>query len=325
MPEGTTVPIDALPEGTSIPIDALPEGTSIPVDALPEGTSIPIDALPEGTTIPVDALPEGTSIPIDALPEGTTIPVDALPEGTSIPIDALPEGTTIPIDALPAGTSIPIDALPAGTTVPIDALPAGTSIAFDGIGLASVPFGGVGSATVPVSVPQEVIDLFKVPNTPQDTPVTTPEVLTPLSDSGLASGGPTPNQREVDLLRELDVYRGLGELDSDQAQGIQAQLLRIEHPIDLSESTKQTIIQASEQTKVSPQADQFPIEGTVDVKGEVLVKQKQPIIIEGGEITIAGGNVNISASSAIPVTVQNTEIFLREQGDAAGQQTRLGG
>ena len=117
----------------------------------------------------------------------------------------------------------------------------------------------------------------------------------------------------------------MGELDSDQAQGIQAQLLRIEEPIDLSESTKQTIIQAGEQTKVSPQADQFPIEGTVGVKGEVLVKQKQPIIIEGGEITIAGGNVNISASSAIPVTVQNTEIFLREQDDVQGQQRRFGG
>jgi len=306
----------------------------VQVDDIPEGTKVPIEALPEGTKVPIEALPEGTKVPIEALPEGTKVPIEALPEGTEIPIEALPEGTEIPIEALPEGTEIPIEALPEGTEIPIEALPEGISIPFDGIGEASVPFEGVGEATVPVSVPQEVIDVFRVPEPPpQEVPpqaVTRPlpgdsATHTPVRTS--IRGGEDefpPLLTNIYSPAEADILRMIGEADALlPTGGAEPSLFRLESPVDLSADAKSTIMQAGEQTKVSPLGDALtvvPQGNAMKVTGEVETKGVTQV--EGAVKADVNGVVSID--NVVPVQIVGLGTLIDDITDEVTQRIALG-
>ena len=345
-----TIPIGDLPAGTLIPIEALPPGTVVPIEDLPADVQIQFAGVPEGTLIPIENLPPGTLIPIQALPPELVIPFAGIIEGTVIPFGGVPETESVPFAGVPADTEIGVedtsereiaveDTSDRTITVTIQRPtdtepepPAGeTPQTLDSVlGL------GRGS---PTPTPEEV-EFLKGLQRPTE------------GLAGLAGGSAVPSQGEVQLLAELALLREIGEADSQQAVEIKDQLLVGLTSLDSSISeelmTRFPENTAAVQSVTAELMQQIPpvvlslgtvnasvatglknvensVEKPVDinslppVKGEVGVNRLPPVVIQGGEITIRGGSVNIRASETIPVRVENISDLITDIDDTRAQ------
>ena len=252
---------------------------------LPADLSVPFEGVPEDVQIPFGGVPEGTEVGFGGVPEGTDIDFAGIPEGTDVDFGGVPEGTDVPFGGVPEGTDVDFAGIPEGTDIDFAGIPEGTDVPFGGIGDASVPFDGIGDVSVPIDV--SGLPANPQPPSPPLSGGNEPPNPNPPSPPDKGAGGlggrgvrPTPpagtygydipayeSPTEAAMLAELELLKQIGEADSHHAveirdallgelqvraaaSGLEASVLEVRAPVDLSADAKRAMSLASANTTV---------------------------------------------------------------------------
>ncbi|MDE0685621.1 MAG: tape measure protein [Candidatus Poribacteria bacterium] len=359
IPEGS-IPVDPIPDVIPVgPIpDAIPVGPipdAIPVGPIPD--SIPVGPIPDSIPVDtVDPIDVNVHVTVDTFPEEDPQepPIDIPPEMMEPPEDTTeppPEDTTEPP---PEDTTAPP---PEDTTAPPpeDITTPPSDPPQGGPGSIFVPPEIIDAIhdfidhffpededeqEPPLELPPEWFDPdYPDPNYPDpserdptdypdpDYPTPTPPGLfqPPIPIYGtptiiidddedeenpmmpFGSGSEVTNRLVGDLINRFNT-EGLLE-------GIAQQEL------NLSSNTIEQIGAASREITAP---DGVVITELPPMEGEVDVNKMPPLVIQGGNITISGGSVNVQASQALPVRIENIELFAQHLNDAESVLETIG-